>query len=113
MKKIGVSTLLLASVMVLSSQAQASCTGGNCVNVTLDRLYIHSNGVIYIDTSGTETDLACTPSGGRYIKLTTTHPARDQIYALLLTAHEAKRPVWVSINTSEAECTLSYIVSDK
>ena len=105
--------LLVVAGLAQPATAFAECANLDCVGVTVDRLYIHGDGNVYIGTSGTETALSCTPIGGTYIRLLPSHVARDQIYALLLTAHENRRPLWIQVRGGGGDCDLYYIVSDK
>lgn len=102
-----------AAGLVCSAESLAACTGYSCTGVTIDRLYVHYDGTVYTGTSGTETSLSCTPAAGMYLRLQTTHPGYDQIYALLLTAHENRRTIWLEANNADPSCTISYVVSDK
>ncbi|MBB4633945.1 hypothetical protein GGQ98_003603 [Sphingosinicella soli] len=43
----------------------------------------------------------------------TTLPSYNQLYALLLTAHESNRRLWLEMSSADTDCTLSYVVSDK
>lgn len=111
--------LLLATISALIftsiTSAHADCSGVLCSNVKISRLFMTDNDFASIGTTGTETNLTCTPPGNAYIRLymggSTPHPRADQIYALLLTAHETQRPISIGVS-SASDCTLSYVISN-
>jgi len=111
MEKIFIAILtLLLSV----STPYAACSGNN-YKETIDVLYLNTDGTVFIDTSGIEADLNnCVPVTGIYISLMPDHLLRDQIYALLLTAHANRSLVEIRTkDTPGASCEVSYVVSRK
>jgi len=101
---------LLGFLTVMSLNSWASCSGSNCISVTIDRLIVRSGGGVSIGTSGEESNLDC-DSGNGYIELPADVDGFDQLYSLLLAAQTTKHPVWVRTN-SAGECKVSYVVSD-
>lgn len=109
-------TLLTTSIALffLSGTAHAACSSaGSCTNVTIDRIYVQSNGAISVDTSGDETQLPCTPNSGKYITLAKTHPGYEALSAVILTLYANGGNYNVRIDGSvTASCIVSYAWTD-
>ena len=101
--------------LAVPAVAQAECNAGSCSDVTVDRLYIQSDGDVSIRTSGTEANLSCDAGTNNYITLKRSNTAiYEPVFAFLLTAHETRSPIFVRTNDDPNEaCVMSYVVSDK
>lgn len=109
---------------IATAQAQGACQvlGTNntmpvCENVTIDRLMILDNGNVYVATSADESVLvsnnACTPLGGRYGILDKDVTGSERMLAVLITAHERRRPLKrLRFDFGSSGCTIQYIWSD-
>lgn len=115
---------ILAGMTISGAHAQSdqgNCrVAGNgtqpiCEHVTIDRLMVLGNGNIYVATSADESDLAdsCTALSGRMVILTKNTPGRERMLAVLLTAHERRRPLRrLRLAHQSAGCTIDYVWSD-
>ena len=108
MKKILVSLLTFGA---LSTTAFAgSCSGGACNSVTVDYILVLNSGTITVGTSGNETGLSCTASGGKYLAISANDPGKNAMYSALLTAQTTKKPVSIRVNDS-GNCKIAYVMS--
>ena len=112
--KVFISTVI-AGIAAFSSAAIAAsvCSGRYCNNVKVTRLY-PSTGAVYLSTDGIEASLDCDAggSGDIYLTLERTHPGFQNVYALILTAHETQRPINFAMNAGTGPCVVTYIFSD-
>lgn len=114
-KKIGraISTLLTLVVSIWAGPAFAGCSGEYCNDVYVDQLYVEASGGIWLQTSGTETALSCTPDSGIFLRLAIGNEGLKNIYAALLAAQAAGRKVHVRIIGGSSPCSISYVLLDK
>ena len=105
---------LISMVSFSSTTAMAECvSNGWCDDVKITRLYAHSNGNIYIGTSGDEKRLNCTPVNGEDIQLSGTSPMAEILYSTLLTAKINDLTVGrIRIDPSESDCQIAYMWLD-
>ncbi len=115
----------LFSVMsfgIMSAAFAGTCTGvgRTCTDVTIDRVFISSNGKVYIATSGDESALSgnsgCTAFGGQYIVLRPDMEDRDKLLAIFMTAHERRKPITEIRMRSPAtypECSVNHVYIDQ
>ena len=111
-----VPTIATMATMGGMSAAIAACTGTSCTNVSVERIYPTESNYVQIRTSGTETNLDCTPSGSSndYIRLYTTHANFSILYALLLAGFEnASTDMNFKLESGTGTCVIRYIYSDK
>jgi hypothetical protein len=100
--------------LLLTSTASANaCTDKFCTG-QIKRLYVHG-GVenVFIDVDADKGPLTCTLSGNRYLVLRKTNGLFDATYSLLLSAHIARLPVTLRMNTNSNECTVQYVTLDQ
>lgn len=102
---------LLTSLLLLSGQSLADCSGVHCTNVKITRLVITESG-ISVGTSGDEKKLDCDAGTYDYLKLELGHKNYDSIYSLILTSHTTEHPIWLRVS-DKGSCKISYVVSDK
>ena len=115
MKKLSVFLISLISIVSFPSASIAGCNTSNafsCTDITIDRFYPDSDG-LYIDTSGNETKLKCTPTSEKYLRLSITNKNYNLISNVLLKAHESRHPIWVRVNDDSNKCEIIYVVSDR
>jgi hypothetical protein len=97
--------------LVLAAQlAGAECTAPSCVNARVLQLYTEANGNVYVQLSGTMSNLNCTLTSG-FVTLLATGSRFKEIYGSLLAAQLADRPVTVRINEGSAGCTIAYTIT--
>lgn len=92
--------------------ATADCSGYGCYNERITRLYVQAWGDVLIMTSGDESKLQCDAGSDNYIKLEAGVTNFESIYSLLLVAHTTGERLRIR-TTTEGECRVSYVVSDK
>lgn len=105
MKNIVVGTFLL----VMPAISYASCSGGACLDVKIQELQVGADGVVYIQTSGTETALNCTPEANTFIKLNATTDGGKIIFSSLLASHTADKNVNVRVVDNVSPCQVLYV----
>ncbi len=108
MKKILASLLTFS---VLSTGAYAECSGGACSNVTIDYILVLGSGTITVGTSGTETDLTCAASGGKYLAISASDPGKNAMYSALLTAQTTNKKLSIRLNDTTDACYIAYVMS--
>ena len=106
-------TLLAAIGSILSGPALADCGGEYCHDVYVDQLYVEASGGIWLQTSGTETSLSCTPDSGVFLRLANGNEGLKNIYAALLAAQTAGKTVHVRIIGGSSPCAISYVLMDR
>lgn len=95
------STLLIGlTTALLSAGAHANCTADACSSVLIDEIYIESglySSNIWIQTSGTETNLNCTPNSGVFLRLSDSMAQQKTVLASLLAAQSMDKPVFIRV----------------
>jgi hypothetical protein len=114
-KKVGraTCTLLAAIVSIVARPAFADCGGEYCHDVYVDQLYVEASGGIWLQTSGTETALSCTPDSNIFLRLANGNEGLKNIYAALLAAQTAGLKVHVRIVGGSSPCAISYVLVDR
>jgi hypothetical protein len=82
----------------------------SCDNAHVLEIYTEANGNVYVQLSGTMSNLNCTLASG-YLTLPATASRFKEIYTTLLAVQLSDRPLSVRINTGSPGCTISYIRS--
>lgn len=97
--------LSAAPVTALAQQ----CAGNACDNVQITRLYVHTNGNTYIETSGNEQALNCTPFQGAALTLRNSDTNADEIYAMLLSTDLADETIGrIRVLDNSNGCRVAY-----
>ena len=105
--------LAMAASIWAAGPAFADCGGEYCSDVYVDQLYMESSGGLWVQTSGTETALSCTPDSGIFLRLTYDVPGLKNIYAGLLAAQMAGSKVTVRISGGSSPCSISYVLVNR
>lgn len=87
----------LLALGLITTAGNAACAGNACVDVTITEIFIEPSGNAYIQTSGNETLLNCTPAIGIYLHISQDN---ERLFAGLLTANTTKAPVTISLSAS-------------
>lgn len=101
--------LIAISGLFAFSTAYAVCGENICADIFVDKLYVNSTGLIYVATSGTETNLSCTPESGIYLSLDPAAPNSDEVYSTLLAAQISGKLVSVRTQAGSSNCNILYI----
>jgi hypothetical protein len=110
-KKAGLAVATALSLTFAAQLASAECSAAACDNARILQLYTEANGVVYVQVSGTMSNLNCTLVSGTFATLTPSSSLFKEIYASLLAAQMADRTMYVRIVTGSAGCTIQYIDS--
>lgn len=105
---------LIAAVFYLAMpiSAFADCTDSyRCLDVYVERIYVKPS-VTYIDTSGDEALLSCTPLTGTYLEMDPANAAYDAWFAILLSAQSQGRAVTIRTDSTVSGCVINYIFID-
>jgi len=89
--------------------ANAECGSNSCENARILELYTEANGNVYVQLSGTTSNLNCTLASNTFVTLLPGRARFAQIYASLLAAQLSDRLVTVRIDNGSAGCTIAYI----
>ncbi|MBL8266023.1 hypothetical protein [Steroidobacter sp.] len=104
------------STLAFAACASADCSALRCDNVYIEQLYVDSGdlggGDIWVRTSGAETALSCTANGGVLLKLSASSTYRKDVYALLMMAFSADKPVSIRVMPG-TDCPIAYVTVDR
>ncbi len=89
--------------------ANANCATGSCTDVKIQEMQVVSDGVVYIQTSGIEAALNCTPESGVFIKLNATTDGGKIIFSSLLASQQANKNVNIRIIDNVSPCQVVYV----
>ena len=107
---------VLASSFGIVADGYAACQDWGCQDVTIERLYVRSDGEISVSTTGLETNLDClpdetAPSERIYLTLQRSHVSQKEIYAVLLSAKLVNHEIWIRLRSGQGvPCTINYVV---
>ena len=105
MKNFLMSILTLGAI---SSSAYAACTPAGCYDVTVDKIFATDAGVIWISTSGDESQLNCTLVGGSSMTLADS-VGKNAIYSYLLTQKTTKGKINIRVKEGSSNCEIAYV----
>lgn len=108
-----IALLLLSFAATYTSAAFADCTGLICTSVYIQSLNAESgalsaNDDVWVQTTGTETDLTCAPNSGAWLKLSSDSPRSKEVYAMLLMAFSMDRPISIRVVDNSVDCVIAY-----
>lgn len=103
----------IVGAATLTNVAFAACQPNVCVDVAVERLYIHANSLLYIATDADETQLDCVPYVSTYVTLNPNDANFDAIYSALLAAQIANRVVTIRIFNGSSTCRVMYVMLDQ
>lgn len=106
-KKISVLTIL----MLLSVVVYAECAGVMCGDVKVQSMQVDAGGTVWIQTTGTEANLDCTPNSGIFIKLDGSASGGKNVYSGLLAYKLADKALNIRVIDNSNPCELAYIVT--
>jgi len=101
---------LCAALTVGSARADCGPTG--CVGY-VDQLYVESNGDLYLQTSGIETQANCVPNSGAYLFLAGNATKFKETYAMLLTAQAMGWQVRIRVVEGSNPCAIAWTAVDR
>lgn len=77
-----------AIVMAQTAIADVGCFPGRCDAVTIERIFIVNDGLVYLETTGDETAIGCTPYSSNRIALNTNAAGSDRLFAAIMAAYQ-------------------------
>lgn len=105
----------LAGTIGLASPVLGECnntpTNRLCDNVQITQLVTSEDGSNSIKTSGTYSNLTCTPNPGGYFRIDMTKPYSDALYSHILSAHLQNKAMSVRLSDNISTCTVVYVYS--
>jgi len=113
MLRLSVHLVLFVGLAFSAGDAHANCSSEVCSSVYVERLYITDNGLIYVATSGDETQLSCTAVSNVYVSLDTTVGNSNELYSTLLAAQLADKKVSMRLLLGSSNCTIRYMTIDR
>jgi hypothetical protein len=99
--------IMSAAAALATAPTVADCNLNNCDSVTVERLYQHSNGNMYILTSGDERVIAGGLCPAEGLVLAPGVTGGDRMIDLLFGAALAKQPV--RIRVQDNTCEVAYV----
>ena len=103
--------IVLSSLLLFSAHAISECSGIACADVKVLNMQVDIDGTVWIQTTGDETKLNCTPNSGVYLKLNGNTSGGKNIYSGLLAYKMAEKNLVFRIVENTNPCELSYIVT--
>ncbi|MEJ8837057.1 hypothetical protein [Ramlibacter sp. AN1133] len=105
---------ILAAALVSPGLAYAACSSslgdaGYCDQVLVKRVYMDATSNAYVEVDGNTSALGC-KLDGPWIMLPMNLQNSKAVYATLLAAQVAARPVQVRMVPSAAACTVAYVL---
>ena len=100
-------------IFMSSDFVYSQCNPDYCWPVYIDKLYVNSNGIIYIGTDGDESVLNCGAVSGVYVTLDLSDPGGDAIYSTLLTAQTTNKKVSIQVADGVTGCPIQYVTLDR
>ena len=98
---------------MFSAAVYSDCIPHMCQDVYVQRLYTNTNGLVYVATSGDETNLDCNAVQSEYLSFNLSDPAGDAFYSTLLASQISERKVSIRIKNGSEGCKFAYITHDK
>lgn len=100
-------SLFLSAWSVL---AFGQCSSGGCDNVQIHEIQVNvDDGFVWVQTTGTETSLNCTPEAGVFLKLDTSSQGGKNAYAALLSVQARGKTADFRIQDNVSPCRIVYI----
>lgn len=96
----------------ISSFVNAECDGLLCVGVKIQSMQVDVGGTVWIQTTGTETNLRCAPDSNIFIRFDGNTSGGKNVYSSLLAYKIADRPLKFRIVQDSSPCELLYISVD-
>jgi hypothetical protein len=92
------------------SVAYGQCSGGFCANVQISGMAVDvDDAFVWVQTSGTETSLNCTPTEGVYLKLDTGTQGGMNVYAALLSVQARGAVATFRIQDNVSPCRVVWV----
>lgn len=103
------SLLLLGVALSYSSITAADCSAVSCSDVSISSMQITVSGSVWVQTSGNELNLSCTPNTGTHLWLDAGVSGGKNIYSALLAYKIAGKNVRFRIEENSNPCKILYI----
>ena len=104
---------LLIAGLLFANHSMAGCAGKACSSVYIDRIFMQSNGGIFVGTNGDEELLNCTAVSKVYLTLDSNDRNASHLYSLLRSAQVSDTKVFVRIVENSKNCKIQHVISDR
>jgi hypothetical protein len=100
-------------LLILPVMSYAECGSNFCENVKIQEMQVTYDGIVWIQTTGTETNLQnCVPQGGSitpFIKVDANTSGGKNLYSALLSAQARDKSFLVRTRDGVSPCEIHYI----
>jgi hypothetical protein len=105
--------LLGAFVATYAPATLADCSGVMCTSVLVEAINAEAAELaathdVWIQTTGLETGLSCTPDSGVWMKLRMEKAGSKEVYAMLLSAFMTDKPINIRVVQGSTDCWIAY-----
>ncbi len=102
-------SVIIIVLLLLPAITYAGCGGGVCTDVNITEMQIDVGATIYVQTSGVEASLNCTPQAGVYLKLNGSTDGGRNIYSALLASQTTGKKLKIRILDNVSPCEITYV----
>lgn len=83
---------------------------GSCENVAIKEMQINvDDDIVWVQTSGLETSLNCSPEASVFLKLSTATAGGKNAFDALLSAHTINKAITIRIQDNVSPCRIVYV----
>jgi hypothetical protein len=106
--------LFCSFVATYAPAALADCSGVMCTSVHVEAINAETSELsaahdVWVQTTGLESALSCTPDSGVWMKLNMEKPGSKEVYAMLLTAFTTDKLVNIRVVQGSTNCLIAYV----
>lgn len=106
-------SVIAVLVLLLCATSHAECGSNFCENVKIQEMQVTYDGIVWIQTTGTETNLQnCVPQGGSvtpFIRVDANTIGGKNLYSALLSAQARDKSFLVRTRDGVSPCEIHYI----
>ena len=102
--------MLIFLSCLVSMAALAECSDVYCDDVSVLKMQVNSyDSVVWVQTTGTESNLNCTPNSGVYLWLDTSTVGGKNVYSALLAYKMSGQNMGVRLEENSNPCKILYV----
>lgn len=101
----GIASAVLLFLPVIS---HAECGGNYCENVKVQEMQVSYEGIIWMQTTGTEANLNCGPQNG-FVKIDANTNGGKNLYSALLSAQARDKAIFVKTKDGVSPCEIHFV----
>lgn len=103
--------LYVCALWLVSIEAVSECMPTYCSAVKIQEMQVDHSGVVWIQTTGAETNLTnCVPESSVFIKVDTASTGGKNIYSALLSAQARDKAIKIRTMDNVNPCQAHYVV---